>query len=68
MPAIHPQFITDAQGKKVSVIISMQEFEALLEELEDIEDVKLYDATIRETQEEYITIAEYLKTRTSSNE
>jgi PHD/YefM family antitoxin component YafN of YafNO toxin-antitoxin module len=33
---LHPQYITDDHGKKVSVIISMQEFESMLEDIEDL--------------------------------
>ena len=33
---IHPQFITDAVGKRVSVVIPLAEYEALLEEFEDL--------------------------------
>ncbi len=39
---IHPQYITDTAGKKL-VILPMKEFKTLIEELEDLEDVKLYD-------------------------
>lgn len=67
MLEVHPQFITDAEGKKISVILSMQEFEALLEELEDIEDVRLFDETIHEGEEEYMTVSEYLKVRNNRN-
>jgi PHD/YefM family antitoxin component YafN of YafNO toxin-antitoxin module len=40
---INPQFITDNAGKKISVVIPLEEFEALIEELEELEDIKLYD-------------------------
>jgi len=43
MRTIHPQFITDTEGKNISVILPLEEYEALLEELEDIEDVRAYD-------------------------
>ncbi|MBL7717381.1 MAG: hypothetical protein JNL72_00990 [Flavipsychrobacter sp.] len=43
MLTIHPQYITDSAGKKISVIIPMNEFNSILEELEELEDVKLYD-------------------------
>jgi len=33
---VHPQYITDDNGKKVSVIISMQEFENIVEDIEDL--------------------------------
>jgi hypothetical protein len=33
---IHPHFITDAAGKRVSVILPVAEYEELLEDLEDL--------------------------------
>lgn len=38
--SIHPQYITDNTGKKISAVLPMKEFKTLLEELEDI---RLYD-------------------------
>lgn len=43
MLAIHPQYITDNTGKKISAILSMKEFKTILEVLEEFEDIKLYD-------------------------
>lgn len=43
MIAIHPQFIKDNNGKKSMVILPLKEFETLIEELEDLEDVRMYD-------------------------
>jgi hypothetical protein len=40
MIAIHPHYITDNTGKKISAVLSMKDFKSLLNELEDI---KLYD-------------------------
>jgi PHD/YefM family antitoxin component YafN of YafNO toxin-antitoxin module len=31
---LHPQYITDDNGDKVSVVIDMQEFESMLEDIE----------------------------------
>ena len=39
-----PQYITNTNGKKTAVILQIKDYERLIEELEDIEDVKLYDA------------------------
>jgi hypothetical protein len=39
----HPQYITDNTGKKISVILPIKEFKTLLEELEELEDIRLYD-------------------------
>ena len=37
-PVLKPQFVTDEHGERVAVILSMSEFEAISELLEDIED------------------------------
>jgi hypothetical protein len=37
------QYITDDSGKKISVIIPIKDFKAILEDLEEFEDIKLYD-------------------------
>ncbi len=40
---LHPHYVTDSNGKAVSVLLPMKEFKSILEELEDLEDIKLYD-------------------------
>jgi hypothetical protein len=40
---LRPQYITDSNGKAVSVLLPMKELKSILEELEDQEDIKLYD-------------------------
>ena len=37
------QYITDTKGNKLSVIIPVKEYEKMLEELEELEDIKAYD-------------------------
>jgi PHD/YefM family antitoxin component YafN of YafNO toxin-antitoxin module len=36
MLTLHPNYITDKTGKKISVVIPIKDFEAIMEELEDI--------------------------------
>jgi hypothetical protein len=43
MLTVNPQYITDNTGKKISVVLPMKDFKALMEELEELEDIKLYD-------------------------
>lgn len=52
---IKPQFITDSAGNKISVVLPIKDFNAIMEELEDIEDVKLYDEA-KKTNEPSIPI------------
>lgn len=40
MSEIHPQFITDLDGKRLSVVLPIAEYEALIERLEDLEDIE----------------------------
>lgn len=46
MLTVHPQYITDKEGNKISVVLPIKEYESLLEELEEMEDIKLYDEAI----------------------
>ncbi|TDQ17652.1 hypothetical protein DFQ04_2308 [Algoriphagus boseongensis] len=43
MLTINPKYITDQAGNKISVVISVKEFEDLVGKIEELEDVKLYD-------------------------
>ena len=43
MLTVHPQYITDNAGKKISVVLPMKDFKVIMEELEELEDIKLYD-------------------------
>ncbi|MDZ4748674.1 MAG: hypothetical protein SH808_09320 [Saprospiraceae bacterium] len=43
MRTIHPQYITDDKGKKLSVVLSIEEYNTMLDELEELEDIRLYD-------------------------
>ncbi|EKS09829.1 hypothetical protein [Leptospira santarosai] len=36
MKSIHPQFITNDKGKKLSVVLSIKEYKTILKELKDI--------------------------------
>ena len=43
MFTVHPQYITDNTGKKISVVLPIKDFKAIMEELEELDDIKLYD-------------------------
>ena len=40
---MHPQYVTDKKGKKVSVILPIKEFKTMIDELEELEDIRMYD-------------------------
>jgi hypothetical protein len=37
-------FLVDAEGKRVGVVLDMREYQAVLEELEELDAVRAYDA------------------------
>jgi hypothetical protein len=37
------QFLTNEKGEKIAVVISIEEYEELIEKLEDAEDLRAYD-------------------------
>ncbi|NEU08887.1 hypothetical protein GZH53_11245 [Flavihumibacter sp. R14] len=43
MLTIYPQYITDHTGKKISVVLPINEFHQIMEELEQLDDIRLYD-------------------------
>jgi hypothetical protein len=43
MTALHPQYIKDSNGNTSMVVLPITEFNNIIEELEDVEDIKLYD-------------------------
>jgi len=42
------RYITDASGKRQSVILSIEEYERLLQALEDLEDLRAADEALAE--------------------
>ena len=62
MLTIHPQYITDNTGKKL-VVITQNEFEILIEELDNLEDVRLFDEAKAEDDGERISLSDYIEQR-----
>ena len=45
------RWITDVSGNRVGVILNIAEYEALLEAMEELEDIRAYDETKAEHEE-----------------
>jgi len=43
MVAIHPEFIVDEKSHRKAVIIPFDEWQRVMEELAELEDIRLYD-------------------------
>jgi PHD/YefM family antitoxin component YafN of YafNO toxin-antitoxin module len=67
MLTVHPQYITDANGEKSLVILPAKEFDTLMEELEELEDIRLYDEAKKEDTGERISFSDYVKNRKAKN-
>jgi len=44
---VNPQFLTDAKGRKKSVLLSVADYKRLMEHLEDLEDTLALDEARR---------------------
>ena len=58
MLTVHPQYIKDANGKKSMVILPVKEFDSIMEELDEMEDIRLYDEAQKEDTGERIPMKE----------
>ncbi|MGI8911775.1 MAG: hypothetical protein ACR2JR_14670 [Rubrobacteraceae bacterium] len=51
------RYLTDQNGERIGVLLDIQEYERLMEELEELEDIRAYDeavATIERGEDEVI--------------
>ena len=60
MIELHPQFIIDSVGSEL-VVLPREEFDYLIEELEDMEDIRLYDEAMLEDDGERIPMEDVFK-------
>lgn len=49
---LHPQYLIDEHQQTTGVLLSPREWQMILEELEELEDIKAYDAAKASPQEE----------------
>ena len=47
---INPQYITDKTGRKMSVVLPMKDFNTIMEKLDELEDIRLYDQAKKSTE------------------
>ncbi|MEN9309631.1 MAG: hypothetical protein RL173_3563 [Fibrobacterota bacterium] len=51
MVALHPQFVHDASHATTAVLVPWEEWKAVVEELEELDALRAYDAAKAEPQE-----------------
>ena len=59
------QFLTDEKGNRTAVLLPIKKYNKLIEKLEDLEDIRLYDEAKREDDGYRISFEDYIKTRES---
>jgi len=57
---LNESFVVDAKGRKVSVLLPIKDYQRLLEELEELQDIKAYDKATKGKQE-FIPLEKALK-------
>lgn len=66
MITIDPQYINDNTGKKMVVLLK-KEFDLLMEMLDELEDIRIYDEVKKNDDGKRIKFSDYLKKRESKN-
>ncbi len=44
------RYVVDENGKRVAVLLDIEEYEKMVEELEELEDIRAYDEAIAELE------------------
>ncbi len=60
MLTLHHQYIANSKGERISVIVPVKEFEGILQKLEDLEDIYLYDKA-KQAPQEFVDADQALK-------
>jgi PHD/YefM family antitoxin component YafN of YafNO toxin-antitoxin module len=51
MLRLHPEYAVDDQDKRKAVVLPVEEWEQIIDELEELEDIRLYDKAKQEAGE-----------------
>jgi hypothetical protein len=51
---MEPQFVVDSSGKKTGVFLSIKDYKTLMEELEELGDIKAYDKAKKEMKKQFL--------------
>jgi PHD/YefM family antitoxin component YafN of YafNO toxin-antitoxin module len=60
---LHPQYITDKKGKKTGVLLSLKEYKVILENLDELEDIRLFDEAKKKDDGKPILMQDYIAKR-----
>ncbi|MCD4676375.1 MAG: hypothetical protein K8S18_10330 [Desulfobacula sp.] len=57
------QYITDDRGNKLAVILPIKDYNELIENSEELENIRLYDEAKKEDDGEHILFSDYIEKR-----
>lgn len=59
MLSLHPQYIKDNSGIDTFVVLTANEYESILEVIEDYEDIKLFDNVVNDPNTNFIDLDKF---------
>ena len=62
------QFVTDKQGKKVAVLISIRDYKKMIDEIEELDDIRTFDKAKKGDVGGRVLFSDYLKKRRTKND
>ncbi len=63
---LSPEYITDEQGNRVSVVLPIRQWQQLLDDLDELDDIRQYDE-VKARNEPTSSVADYRKKRQQAN-
>jgi len=61
MITLHPEFIIDKKKQPKAVILPLEEWEKILEEIEELEDIRAFDEAKADDKDEIIPFEQAIK-------
>jgi hypothetical protein len=58
---VHPEYIIDENLNRKSVVIPYAEWEAIVEEIEELDDIRAYDRAKQQVEDELLPFDEAVK-------
>ena len=62
------QFVTNTEGKKIGVLLTIKDYKKLLNSLEELDDIRSFDKAREEDDGSRISLLDYQKKRKLRNE
>ena len=61
MIKVHPEYIVDENSNRKSVVLPYSEWENIIEEMEELDDIRAYDQVKNEIEDEVVPFEQAVK-------